>query len=82
MILPTAPNLPPNAARLLADEGYYTTENLLTLRNTRIGNMLGLCALTLPTNTPSAGISLNGAAQCMMTAWCAWAPAMETVVRG
>lgn len=57
VILPTAPNLPPNAARLLADEAYYTTENLLTLRNTRIGNMLGLCALTLPTGTPSAGIS-------------------------
>lgn len=57
VILPTAPNLPPNAARLAADETYYTTENLLTLRNTRIGNMLGLCALTLPTETPSAGIS-------------------------
>ena len=37
---------------------YYTAENLMTLRNTRIGNMLGLCALTLPTATPSAGISL------------------------
>lgn len=61
VILPTAPNLPPNAARLAADEAYYTTENLLTLRNTRIGNMLGLCALTLPTNTPSAGISFMGA---------------------
>ena len=50
--------MPPNTERLLADEAYYTTENLLTLRNTRIANMLGLCALTLPTNTPSAGISL------------------------
>lgn len=58
VILPTAPNLPPNADRLMQDEGYYATENLLTLRNTRIGNMLGLCALTLPTNTSSAGISL------------------------
>ncbi|CUX83693.1 MAG: aspartyl-tRNA(Asn)/glutamyl-tRNA(Gln) amidotransferase subunit A [Roseibaca calidilacus] len=58
VLLPTAPNMPPNTERLLADEAYYTTENLLTLRNTRIANMLGLCALTLPTNTPSAGISL------------------------
>lgn len=57
VILPTAPNMPPNAERLMADDGYYTTENLLTLRNTRIANMLGLCALTLPTNTPSAGVS-------------------------
>lgn len=61
VILPTAPNMPPQSDRLLRDEAYYTTENLLTLRNTRIGNMLGLCALTLPTATPSAGISFMGA---------------------
>lgn len=58
VLLPTAPNLPPDAARLMQDHAYFTTENLLTLRNTRIGNLLGLCALTLPTGTPSAGISL------------------------
>ncbi len=58
VILPTAPNMPPDAARLMQDHAYFTTENLLTLRNTRIGNMLGLCALTLPTGTPSVGISL------------------------
>ena len=58
VLLPTAPNLPPDAVRLMQDHAYFTTENLLTLRNTRIGNMLGLCALTLPTQTPSAGISL------------------------
>lgn len=58
VVLPTAPNLPPNAARLMRDHAYFTTENLLTLRNTRIGNLLGLCALTLPTGTPSVGISL------------------------
>ncbi len=58
VLLPTAPNLPPNAQRLLEDHAYFTTENLLTLRNTRIGNLLGLCALTLPTGTPSVGISL------------------------
>jgi len=58
VILPTAPNLPPDAARLTQDHAYFTTENLLTLRNTRIGNLLGLCALTLPTATPSVGISL------------------------
>ena len=58
VILPTTPNLPPNAARLMQDHAYFTTENLLTLRNTRIGNLLGLCALTLPTGSPSVGISL------------------------
>ncbi|QCO55780.1 amidase [Pseudorhodobacter turbinis] len=57
VILPTAPNLPPDAKRLMEDDEYYVTENLLTLRNTRIGNMFGLCGVTLPTGQPSCGIS-------------------------
>lgn len=61
VLLPTAPNLPPNAERLTRDHAYFTTENLLTLRNTRIANMLGLCALTLPSGTPSVGLSLMAA---------------------
>ena len=61
MLCPTAPNLPPNVERLASDSEYYVTENLLTLRNTRIGNLMGLCALTLPTGTPSCGICLMGA---------------------
>jgi len=64
VLLPTAANMPPNAARLMQDHAYFTTENLLTLRNTRIGNMLGLCALTLPTGTPSVGISLMAPPMC------------------
>jgi aspartyl-tRNA(Asn)/glutamyl-tRNA(Gln) amidotransferase subunit A len=58
VLLPTSPILPPEAARLMTDDAYYVTENLLALRNTRIGNLLGLCALTLPTAQPSCGISL------------------------
>lgn len=61
VILPTCPILPPNRERLLTDEAYYVTENLLTLRNTRIGNLMGLCGLTLPTGQPSCGLSLLGA---------------------
>ncbi len=61
VILPTAPILPPDANRLMTDDAYYVTENLLALRNTRIGNMMGLCALTLPTSQPSCGISLMAA---------------------
>lgn len=57
VILPTSPILPPEADRLMTDDAYYVAENLLALRNTRIGNMLGLCALTLPTSQPSCGIS-------------------------
>ncbi len=60
VLMPTTPNLPPNVNRLLADEDYYAEENMLTLRNTRIGNMLGLCGISLPTGTPSVGIMAMG----------------------
>ncbi|MFN3722004.1 MAG: amidase [Paracoccaceae bacterium] len=58
VLVPTAPILPPDAARLMSDDAYYVSENLLALRNTRIGNLMGGCALTLPTSQPSCGISL------------------------
>ncbi|SFB00276.1 aspartyl-tRNA(Asn)/glutamyl-tRNA(Gln) amidotransferase subunit A [Poseidonocella pacifica] len=58
VLCPTCPILPPTTARLLSDHAYYVRENLLTLRNTRIGNLMGLSALTLPTGIPSTGISL------------------------
>ena len=61
VLVPTSPILPPNAERLLSDNDYYVSENLLSLRNTRIGNLLGLCALTLPTAQPSCGLSLMAA---------------------
>jgi aspartyl-tRNA(Asn)/glutamyl-tRNA(Gln) amidotransferase subunit A len=56
VLLPTAALVPPNVERLLSDPDYFATENLLTLRNTRVGNLMGLCGLTLPTETPSCGI--------------------------
>jgi aspartyl-tRNA(Asn)/glutamyl-tRNA(Gln) amidotransferase subunit A len=62
VILPTAPILPPHANRLMTDDAYYVAENLLALRNTRIANLLGLCAITLPAGEPSCGISLMGPA--------------------
>lgn len=58
VITPTSPILPPNIDRLLTDHTYYVSENLLSLRNTRIGNIMGLAALTLPTGIASAGIQL------------------------
>jgi aspartyl-tRNA(Asn)/glutamyl-tRNA(Gln) amidotransferase subunit A len=62
VILPTAPILPPQANRLMTDDAYYVAENLLALRNTRIANLLGLSAVTLPAGAPSCGISLMGPA--------------------
>ncbi|MEM5520534.1 amidase family protein [Sulfitobacter sp. AS59] len=59
--LPTAPILPPKLERLESDHEYYVSSNLMTLRNTRIGNLMGGCAVTLPTGTPSCGITLMSA---------------------
>ncbi len=58
VLLPTSAILPPDANRLMTDDAYYVTENLLALRNTRIGNLMGVAAMTLPTSQPSCGISL------------------------
>lgn len=58
VILPTSAILPPDAKRLVEDDGYYVTENLLALRNTRIGNLMGSAAVSLPTGQPSCGIML------------------------
>ncbi len=62
VLLPTAPSMPPKIDDLMADHGYFAQENLLALRNTRIGNLTGGAALTLPTGVPSTGISLMGLA--------------------
>ncbi|WP_289043071.1 amidase family protein [uncultured Aliiroseovarius sp.] len=61
VVLPTAPIMPPNVERLMTDHAYYIEENLMALRNTRIGNLMGSSGLTLPTGLPSTGILLHGA---------------------
>ena len=60
VLTPTAPILPPNIARLETDHEYYVRANLLALRNTRIGNLMGLSGLSLPTGVPSCGLQLLG----------------------
>lgn len=60
VLAPSSAILPPDAARLQTDPDYFAQENLLALRNTRIGNLMGLPALTLPTGTPACGIMLMG----------------------
>ncbi|RRH77362.1 amidase [Falsigemmobacter faecalis] len=56
--LPTSPILPPDAERLMSDSAYYVTENLLALRNTRIGNLMDAPAISLPTREASCGFML------------------------
>lgn len=60
VLTPTIPTLPPPQAAVLADPARFTSENLMALRNTRIGNLMGSAALTLPTGTPSVGLQLIG----------------------
>lgn len=60
VLTPTAPILPPNLERLHRDHDYYVRANLLALRNTRIGNLMGLSGLSLPTGVPSCGLQLLG----------------------
>ncbi|AVO37171.1 amidase [Pukyongiella litopenaei] len=61
VLCPTVPTVPPQLDRLASDPDYYKSQNLLVLRNTRIGNLMGLSALNLPTGTPSCGLCLMGA---------------------
>ncbi len=59
VLMPSSPTLPPNIKRLEEDGEYYIRKNLLALRNTRIGNLMGLCSLTLPTKHASCGLMVN-----------------------
>jgi len=60
VLIPSCPIEPPNARRLDTEPEYFKRANLLALRNTRIGNLMGSCALTLPTGIPSCGIMAMG----------------------
>lgn len=62
VILPSAANLPPDRQSLLDDADFFAAENLLTLRNTRIGNLLGLPAISIPTQRPACGLMAMGPA--------------------
>ena len=60
IIVPSCPILPPKIEDLMADGDYFTQQNLFALQNTRIANLMGLAAITLPTGVPSTGIILQG----------------------
>jgi len=57
VLVPTVALMPPRRAALEADHALFTAENLLALRNTRIGNLMDCTVITLPTGHPSCGIS-------------------------
>ncbi len=62
VLLPTSPILPPKQKALLEDRELHARENLLALSNTRIGNLMEVPALTLPTGVPSTGLTMLGQA--------------------
>lgn len=64
ILCPASPILPPNMQRIQDDHDYYVRSNLMALRNTRIGNLMGLCGLSLPTGVPSCGLQILGQPDC------------------
>ena len=61
VLCPTTAGLPPRIAEIEESSEAYKAANLKALRNTRLGNLMGLCGLSLPTGTPHCGLLLNGA---------------------
>ncbi len=58
VIMPSSCIMPPNMERLANDHDYYVSENLLALNNTRVGNLMGAAALSVPTGVPSTGLMM------------------------
>ena len=58
VLAPTSPILPPPLAEVAASAEAYARANALALRNTRIGNVLPCCAVTLPCGPPGAAVGL------------------------
>ena len=58
ILAPTVPILPPPIADVIDDDDAYARANGLALRNTRLGNMLPCCALTLPCGAPEVPAGL------------------------
>ncbi|MBV8868709.1 MAG: amidase [Acetobacteraceae bacterium] len=62
VLMPTSPILPPRIADL-ADDQEYNRLNMLSLRNTALGNFLDRCAISLPCHRPGeppVGLMLVG----------------------
>ncbi|HEX7775351.1 MAG TPA: amidase family protein [Parvibaculum sp.] len=59
VLMPTVAITPPPIARLEAGGTDYFKANRMALRNTTIGNQLGLCAITLPVGYDAAGIPVG-----------------------
>ena len=64
LLMPTVVHVAPECAPLDASDELYHRVNALTLRNTSMGNLLGLCGMSLPIGTGRAGMPLGAVLQC------------------
>ena len=58
IIAPSSPIKPPKTQKLIEDFNFFTEQNILALRNTRMANSLNLCSLTVPLKTNFSGFML------------------------
>nr|WP_319248732.1 amidase [uncultured Celeribacter sp.] len=58
VLMPTVATEAPRIADLDGDEGLYGSQNLLTLRNTTVGNFLDRCAISLPIDVEGLPVGL------------------------
>lgn len=58
LVSPTVPITPPRVEDV-SDGKAYSAANLMTLKNTCIANLLGLCALTMPVGLDSSGLPVG-----------------------
>ncbi len=56
---PTVAHVAPPLEPLLADDEHYVDTNLLTLRNTMIGNFLNVCGVTMPCGRDRNGMPIG-----------------------
>ncbi len=59
LLAPTVPIPPPRLEDAERDQDAYTELNLACLRNTALGNLLGLCALSVPCGFTAQGLPIG-----------------------
>ena len=59
LVMPTIAISPPPIAELESDRDAWLAANVMTLRNTRLGNFLDCCAITLPCGMDDNGIPVG-----------------------
>jgi len=58
IIVPSSPIKPPKTSKLVEDFNFFTEQNILALRNTRMANSLNLCSLTIPLKDNFSGLMI------------------------